>query len=325
MNAGHIQGGAPGVAAFGKLPWAPDFLTAGHLPNEASLLDWLEQGIAQGADRGEAWRSSFVNGSQTGFLRVASSNSLLCGVIAPSQDEVGRRFPFVVYSELDAEPLRVAPHAAPLALGTFLQDAGTFISQVSEERSDLTERIRSISRPDLVSMQSHLDGYTAWASSATIRTAGQAIFGAEWRQGFNFALYVAIESIRPFYGQENPPTRLAVRFPVGAGFAGAAALWMQIVRLCAGWSRTIPHCFWSFNPDCSWVTIFFGDLAPGAFADLWERDPENDTLSNLLRAQYPEQDLLRQLRPDLSELLGREGATVQQLLLQLPGSPSRPA
>lgn len=317
MNGGRTDEGTPPIAAYGKLPWAADFLSAGQSPSQSVLRDWLEEGIAQGANRGEAWRTAFSSGPQTGFLRVVSSDSLQCGVIAPSQDEVGRRFPFVVYSELPPDRLRAAPHAAPLALGAFLEDAGHLISQVSHGPTDLAGQLHGIPGPDFSHLDGHLEGYSGWARSATIRAAGQAIFGAEWREGFNFSLYVAIESIRPFYGRENPPTRLAVRFPVGAGFAGAAAFWMQVIRLCAGWNQTIPHCFWTFAPNCASVTVFFGELSSGAFADLWEADPQSDNLSNLVRARYPREDLLRQLRPDLSELLGREGATVHELLASL--------
>ncbi len=322
MGDTFVRSGAPQVAAYGKLPWAPDFVSTGHVPHGSSLLDWVEQGIALGAQRGPAWREAFERGCQTGFVRVSPVGSLLCGVMAPSQDEIGRRFPFLVYSEVDPGPLRSVPHAAPLVLGGFLQEAGTLISELSLRAAELSSEVPRVVPPDLTNVQAHLEGYDGWAQSATIRTAGQAIFGADWRSGLRFSLYVAIESIRPFYGQETPPTPLAVRFPVGAGFAGAAAFWIHVVRLCAGWSETIPHCFWSFDPGGSSVTVFFGQVSPAAFADLWEPDPHSDTLSNLVRSSYPEDDLLRQLRPDVSELVGREGATIGELLALLQRSPA---
>ena len=309
--------GYPIISAYGKLPWAGDFLQAGRPASGELLRDWLEKGIAMAADRGEAWRRAFDAGAQKAFL-LPAGDAVLAGVIAPSRDEVGRRFPFVIYTELDATLLRSAPHVAPLLLGSFLESAGGAIGEVIDGgAAHFAQSISAVAPPDPSEVDVHLDGYLGWAQSASLRVAGQAIFGASWREGMHHALFVCIESIRPFFGRETPPTPLSVRLPVGTGFAGAVAFWIHLVRACSGWTSTIPACFWSFEPSCAAVTIHFGAVSAPSFADLWESEPTTETLSNLADGNYPAVGFLAAGRPDVAALLESDGTSVLDLLTLL--------
>ena len=307
----------PSVAAFGKLPWAGDFLQAGRQPVGQVLREWVEQGVAAAADRGERWRTAFDAGAQKAFL-LPSGDTVLAGVIAPSRDEVGRRFPFVVTTAIEASQLRGVPQVAPLLLGGFLEGAGVAIEQLSASSAgQFASIVERIAAPDLREIGMHIDGYNGWAQSASLRTAGQAIFGGAWREGLGHALFVCIESIRPFFGREAPPTPLSVRLPVGTGFAGAVAFWIHLVRACSGWSTTIPACFWSFEPNGAAVTIYFGTVSASGFADLWESTPTTETLSNLAAGNYPQVGYLAAARSDVAALLDNEEASVMDLLTLL--------
>lgn len=309
---------APAVGALGKLPWAGDFVRAGGGPDVEVLFRWLEDGMGAAASRGERWKQVFDGAAQKAFVFPApDGRGLVGGVLAASRDEVGRRFPFVLFSEFDRAPLGQAPYVLPLALGDFLQTAGGLIERMQAERLDLYRELGGVASVDFSLLAGQFDGYVGWAQSASLRAAGQAIFGPGWKEGLAFATYVTIESIRPFHGQENPPTPLAVRFPVGMGFAGAASFWLHVVRLCAGWKTTVPHCFWSFDEVGASVTICFGSISSSTFVDLWEPHPQNESLSDLVSGAIPSGDFLGTVRPDLTRLIDDDDATVQQFLIQL--------
>jgi type VI secretion system ImpM family protein len=302
------------VAVFGKLPWAGDFLQVGHPPGREQLLEWLEHGIALGAERGAAWKTNFELNAQKGFVLPCGRGSVVAGVMAPSRDAVGRRFPFVTYVALPEDQILVAPHVMPLMLGSFLHAAGNQILEFQAQESNIGEAIRRIPFPDTKALSAHEEGYAQWASGETLRNAGQAIFGGNWREELAHALYVTWESVLPFAGQESPPTPLTIRFPLGAGLTGAAVFWLQVVRLCAGWKSTIPCAIWSFEPERPSLTVQLGPNAPQTFADIWEVAPANENLCNLLENEPTAAQFLGQSRPDLLQLIQSETTTVDQLL-----------
>lgn len=301
-------------AAFGKLPWAGDFLQEGHPPGKEALLDWLERGISVGANRGNDWRQEFEEGVQKGFLFPASPDTVLAGVLTSSWDAVGRRFPFVVYTALDNEGILAAPHAAPLLLGPFLHGAGEEVLRLQGEPAELSAALARLEGPDLSSLTAHQDGYAAWTRGELIANAGAAIFGENWLDSFAYALYITWEAIRPFRGQESPPTPLSIRFPLGAGLAGAATFWIQVVRLCAGWRKTTPLCIWSFEPERPSLTVQLGAVSPQTFADVWQRAPDNEDLCDLMEPKSTGLAMLTTVRPDLATILRHPHATVEQLL-----------
>lgn len=308
------------ISAYGKLPWAGDFLQVGSISDAPQLVEWLEVGVALGDARGPAWTQAFDSGAQKGFVLQNGSAGHVAGVIAPSWDAVGRRFPFVVFTPLPVEVEPAVSYVAPLVLGAFLHTAGMQIEAARNQRVDLNAVAAGIAPPDPSSLTAHLEGYSQWSDSASLRVAGQAMFGANWRERISYALYIALESIRPFYGQDSPPTQLSIRFPVGAGLSGAAAFWLQVTRACAGWQRTIPDCVWSFDPERASITIFSGRLSKQSFADLWEPRPQSDDVSDLVAGGSFAPELLATVRPDLANLLLRDDVSVSALLAAIPPS-----
>jgi type VI secretion system protein ImpM len=304
----------PEVAAFGKLPWAGDFVQVGHPPGRESFIEWLEQGIAVGAARDPLWKTQFEESGQKGFLFPCDEQTVCAGVLAPSRDAVGRRFPFVVYSSIPRRSLLNAPHIVPLALGSFLHAAGTRALFLQNSEVNTAEILHDLSVPELAGLSGHLEGFQSWAQGESLRNAGQAVFGGAWRERLSYALYVTWEAIRPFMGQEAPPTPLSIRYPLGTGFAGAAVLWLEVVRLCAGWETTIPAAIWSFEPERSCLTVQLGPPSAQTFADVWESEPKNENLINLMDPEFFQADALHGSRPDLADLIEREGTTVDTLL-----------
>src|SRR5580700_3030409 len=108
------------VAVFGKTPRMGDFLRVGAGgPAGEALEQWVEQGLGLAeAKRGSAWPGIYAAGATYAFVfrppRTSIAKEALVGVIKPSVDAVGRRFPLVVYSPAMARPSVPWPHMLPI-------------------------------------------------------------------------------------------------------------------------------------------------------------------------------------------------------------------
>ncbi|CAN5127773.1 hypothetical protein BH11PSE2_BH11PSE2_19280 [soil metagenome] len=93
-----ISGSVSVVGLFGKLPAAGDFVRRRLSAETVSDLDcWLQMRLAEVS---RAWRDEDAKALR--FLATAGvfGSAALVGVMAPSRDRVGRRFPLIVASEV---------------------------------------------------------------------------------------------------------------------------------------------------------------------------------------------------------------------------------
>ena len=123
------------VGTFGKVRGQGDFLQSGHQgPLVQEFRHWVESGLARAVSRAQ-FAEAFASNAPYAFVFRSRSipNRALVGILSPSQDAVGRRFPLVAYAEVDPEPL----YAFPTFVGL---DAAT-LDPVGEHlgASDVTE------------------------------------------------------------------------------------------------------------------------------------------------------------------------------------------
>ena len=100
------------VEGFGKVPALGDFVRTSS-PSEEMLAfeGWLARAMERGEERGgNAFKEAFLNGPPLGFVWSGplekNKRGLLGGVLLPSRDAVGRRFPIVIAAPLPVSPLR---------------------------------------------------------------------------------------------------------------------------------------------------------------------------------------------------------------------------
>ncbi len=117
-----------GVSAFGKVRFYPEFV--GSLGGDAggSFSDWLDEGIGLALEGGGArWGEGFKRSRPVAFTftppaRVQTS-SLLLGVMGPSEDSIGRLFPFVVSTEMREPAYAAGASALSVAAERFVAEA----------------------------------------------------------------------------------------------------------------------------------------------------------------------------------------------------------
>jgi type VI secretion system protein ImpM len=281
------------LIVFGKVPWMGDFLRVGT-PGRAgeALEQWVEQGLGRADSRfGATWESAYARGSTHAFLfrspRGAGPRETLAGVIAPSNDAVGRSFPRMVYAPVVSSRGEIAwPHVLPIALGEFFDAAaaalhGAALVTSQPELLDVLARVRP-PRVDHVDTEAH--EYAAWTASARLEQALSVVFGPERDRLAPRALHVIAEAVAPFRGEPAPATTLGLRLPLGSGGAAAAAFWLDVVRRLAGSPAEVRTSFWSFDGERGSVIVQLGETPASTLAELWAPDSDSETMCDLTEA-----------------------------------------
>ncbi len=116
---------------WGKLRGHGDFLALGlDEAARAAVVPWLDAGLAALREEwGEAWGPRFDGMGMLGFWigPLAGGGAPLAGVMAPSRDKVGRRYPLLILGRGEVAPPMLVPgrfHAAAGAALAALLEAG---------------------------------------------------------------------------------------------------------------------------------------------------------------------------------------------------------
>ena len=122
---------------YGKLPFAGDFLRRGLSPEFTAAWDsWMQRTMVAGRDLmgDEHWTMSYFSAP---IWRFSIAPGLLgprgaAGIVMPSIDRVGRRFPFCIAAETDLPPM-----AGNLALQPVVDRLETAALEMIEEGASL--------------------------------------------------------------------------------------------------------------------------------------------------------------------------------------------
>jgi type VI secretion system protein ImpM len=242
-----------------------------------ALEAWIDEGMLAAHERwGAPWAAAFPMGLAQAFLWSGPGDGkLLCGVLAPSRDAVGRDYPLAVASRFSVDVTQGAPHVAPLAFGDLLEASYAVVDDARrapmnvEELAHRLAHIPSARADDVALARAE---YDAWCSRTPMEQAWGAVFQAPDPLAYAavtlHSLRGVLASIR---GREAPRTPIGVRLPLGRGGPAAAALWLDVVRRMCRWALTVPTAFWSAEQGV--LSLYVGAVGEGALGDLWPCGP----------------------------------------------------
>ena len=274
----------PAVGLFGKAPVAGDFLfSATETPVDSPLKDWIEQGVNHVATRRvDDWRSldtqpaqlrAFVYRGESGKAR----DWIAVGLIRPSGDAVGRRFPLAVYSALHQDIWAGSAHLLPLSMSMFLQDA-LRVFDLADRSQDPRTILSGLRLPSTDSFALSRTEYANWLLQTPNSTLWQAVFGnPDWRDLPSNVLSSVREALAPWRGKEFPQTPLMLRVPLGSGGSMTTAFWFDLIRRLAAWKKTSPCAFWNIHDGGS-LTVSVGGPHARSLGEMWLSDESNDYL-----------------------------------------------
>lgn len=278
------------VAGFGKIPSLGDFVRTPSPSDEMLAFEaWLTRAVEAGeARRGAAFRDGSSAAAPHAFLWSGAIDKkhrgLLAGVIAPSHDSVGRRFPLVVCAPIPSAAFAGHPHAAPLVLREFFGRAADAAARAGRTRSpaELQSQVSSIAPPSLDKTPSELARYSAWTRAERVSAVWRSLFGIDEERAARYALSLIVEATAAYRGQDSPPTSLGVRVPLGHDVATIAAMWIDLVRHAAAWKTTVPSVFLPLAGDRPRALIQLGAEAPASvLADLYAPTEDSEAVCDV--------------------------------------------
>jgi type VI secretion system protein ImpM len=214
-------------ACYGKIPVHGDFVRHGVSTAEIDDFDqWLQEGIVTSRQAvGAAWDAGFDATPPQRFLyKAKATGRILAGVLVPSKDKPGRRFPFAVFTAVDPKLFPGELTLLPAALGSFL-DAAEERAVHGGRGGDLKSFLATVDAlpvpADLEEGKKAILGFAARETNASFWT-GRTGDPAEGRHCL--LLHNLVETLK---GGAAP--RFVLRFPCSNG-AAEVAFWLELCR-----------------------------------------------------------------------------------------------
>jgi type VI secretion system ImpM family protein len=272
------------IGLVGKLPAAADFLRI-NAGSEAfqSLLGWMIDSVQSAAGvLGGDWLGQVPSGSvQAMCYRSRLGTSLLGGALAPSTDQVGRRFPIVAASELELDG-ELIQHAEVLPL--VLESVWAATSQLVLELPQLDRAGLSAAPLELeveATVREAIAAYRCWTDEHELDDFIELVFAGDRARAAS-AIALVEETVKPYFGVESPETPLSLRLPLGQAGGAAVCFWLDLIERLSGWYRTVPSFFWSHDGDSGALMVHLGRVPPVALSELWLPTGSCDAVCDLV-------------------------------------------
>jgi type VI secretion system protein ImpM len=295
------------VGVYGKVPAQADFVR-GNVGEMSRLgLDrWFQE--AHEVVHSERHR---LPAEPTSFAIAPGSGRLMLGVLAPSQDAVGRVFPIIVFALVDA---RAVPFSlVPQAYARFFERATAALEGAETlTAADLSGRAQGLA--DAVVPERIADAQALLAGER-MAPLGLSLGGLPHGAAYALrTLQTGCDKARAAPG--GSPTGV-ITLDAPAPTDGVRLFWLELARRRLGWSDTQPSFVWT-PPSSSAPRLLIG-LGP----------PSSTLLSFLANARHKSgrfwplrtdvdsalDSALAALGPDQRKVLESPGATLADVLV----------
>lgn len=277
-----------GTGLFGKIATASDFVSVGdYSPASGHLSKWLEEGVGWAATQAKADWLQLESMGPRAFVfspqEADNGDRVVVGLLQPSRDAVGRRFPLAVYSELSLGGDGQNHSVIPLAAGAFLESAQGILSSAEGGQDPRPRLLRGT--PGISGQLAQAkDEFSMWASGTPLSSVWDSLLGEGETARVQSVVANLIALLLPLRGQEGAMTPLAVRLPLGGAGVGGAVFWLDVIRRCLGWRRRMLCAFWHTYVGSGTIVVPLGSPQPRTLLGLWVADERDDSMCDLTGA-----------------------------------------
>jgi type VI secretion system protein ImpM len=279
------------ILCFGKLPVSGDFVRCAASGAGVQAIDaWFQKGLyAVRARMPAAFEEAYDAAPACSFLfNPRNGAAALAGVMKPSRDRSGRRYPFLVAAELDAS-LRAGREAAriPVRFGPFFEWATDLVCEATAGRlshHDLPDHLEAFSStPDEASARSA--DYDRFLHETPFAGFAEDIWGDASGQRAGLLLKNLRDIVVPIRGTVPAHFALGLRFPLlreASRRAFSASFWLEAGLRLLESPDVRPTCFWTAGeaaPHPFPFLMMYLQTPPGrAFEDLLPAAPVGERL-----------------------------------------------
>jgi type VI secretion system protein ImpM len=311
----------PQVTCYGKLPATGDFIRLNASGAEHAGFDrWLQGAINLARQTmGDGFQQAYTGAVGLFIYRGDDGDGSqepergLVGVWAASGDSAGRLYPMMVATSYDYEHMLGAGAALPIAVWPFLQAAYDLVQNGRALPVDqFLARVAALTPASLESPEASQTQYLGWLQQNKMSALWDAAFGGPGAR--HAVLHQVQASVDYFRGQERPQTSLAIRFPLAAADAWAAAVWMDVTLRLAKWQRTVLNAFWTPQAD---LMLHVGPPHVATFREMIAATGKADHITDLLLPLGDDAAARQKLSPQLAGAVANPDTTIGAFLSQL--------
>lgn len=311
------------LGVLGKAPHDPEFLRFYAGEHALALFDaWLAEGFEWALRHGgRAWPEAFTRAPVHAFAFRAAYGEpgFACGVLGPSADSGGRRFPLVVAVQTHfADALGETPELLPLILEDLWSAAGVVFADVLGGRLEHVTGAdaRAPTEPNL-GLEEARGLYETWAADLRQTDLWQLLGVPLADAGARLAELA--RAVAPFARSEPPETRLCLRLPLGRAGGVGLCFWIDVVRRALGWREITPSFFWSHDGELGSALLLLGRPPRAAVAELFVPTGGSDEVCDLTQG-LPGGAAPPPIGGALGGVLADASATVERLLASVSGA-----
>lgn len=328
-----MQADTPPVAYFGKLPTFADFARyQATSPAWTALDEWVQRGIQRfaGSYR-EILRQASDRAAPVSFAFAPDhTDTVLVGVMRPSQDQAGRFYPFILAHE---EPRAwYSPDAAllPVQARPFMEAAARFVEEAAQGTRpyrSLDEALPAVEQAAANGLRASSAEHDAYLRRTTLKAFVESIWG-DFEHGGKYVLFKNLLDILATLRQmDRIRLTYGLVFPLGSGAdaAHAASFWWALCQqLLPPGQAVAPTCFWpapTVEAADPRLTLFLNTPLPDAFSVLLAVDAadplrqDNDALCELERIEHGSaSDAVLALPPNVGAMIESEDLTLSDVL-----------
>jgi type VI secretion system protein ImpM len=325
------------AGCFGKLPTYGDFIRHNAASREALDFDkWIQEGLhcLRGRFKGftpDWWELVFKNAPSYHFLfhPAESADTFLVGILKPSQDESDRKYPFLVFTQVDRRRFGDNIKLAPLAFAAFFGRAREFMDEAERGLTlqDFPNRLANMGTPLPIDWKRLADRYYRQLSDTRLEDFFMRLFG-DFEDERKYLLFKNLrETLQP-----SPPTSLrpayhritvGLRFPLSTQIEHVAyetGFWIQATLRLLEDPPVTPILFWTAPREKQPAHLFFflRRPSPRQFESLVDTTLPSDILCKLDRDGLDQKaKAASALPPAYREMLERPRMNLQEALMKL--------
>jgi type VI secretion system protein ImpM len=304
---------------YGKVPIHGDFIRHNVTGAEIDQLDdWLQAGILSSRQTlGASWDASFDASRPQRFLyRSPAGGRTIAGVIAASKDKPGRRFPFLVFTPLDAKTAPGDATVLPAALEPFFRSAEEEILN-GWQGKDLKSYL---SRLDAIALPSDLEEGRKAIMNFVAGGTNQSFWAHLFGNPDDFRKYLLIHNLVETLRPGSVP-KYALRIPrVSAG--AEVSFWLELCRKLGRREQVPTLALWGPGraDDAGGLTLVLDDLLSKYFLPLWWPERSNQLLFPLAEGTNAQDPRAQQARSRYASLLDDGALRLSSLMVRLTSS-----